>query len=304
MEAGITIINQIIKMFILMGIGYFVYYKKWVNETGSQQMSNILLKICAPAITIVSFNIEFSKEKLYGIIIAFILSSLSIIIGLIVGKLIYGNTKRIEQFSIGFSNAGFMGIPLVQGLLGMEYIMYISTFLVVFNLFAWTVGVYLVSGRKDLITPKLILFSPAVIGLIIGLIVFISPVKIPFIIQEPLSMAGSMNTPLAMIVLGTYIAKSNIVKVFQNKEAYKVSFLRLIVVPIVTILIFKLIPNTYIDIKKVVIIAASAPTAVMVAMLAQQYDGDYEQGARIVSLSTIFCLITMPIMIILAQLIW
>ncbi|NLC96227.1 MAG: AEC family transporter [Erysipelotrichaceae bacterium] len=304
MDAGLTIIVQIVKMFLLMGTGYFIYTKKWVDEHGSQQISNILLKICAPAITITSFNISFSIEKLQGIVVAFLLSSLSIVIGLAVAKIIYKDKNKIEQFAIGFSNAGFMGIPLVQGLLGIEYVMYISTFLVSFNLFAWTVGVYLVSGRKDLITPKLILYSPAVIGLILGMIVFVSPIKLPTIILEPLTLVGSMNTPLAMIVLGTYIAKSNIVEVFKSKQAYFVSFIRLVVVPIVTIFIFKLIPNQFSDIKKVVIIATSAPTAVMVAMLAQQYGGDYEQGARIVSLSTLLCLITMPIMIILSEIIW
>ena len=304
METGITIFYQIVKMFLMMSIGYFLYSKKWVNEDGSQQMANILLRICAPAITIVSFNIEFSKEKLYGIIVAFVLSFLSIIIGLIVARIVYGNKNRIEQFAIGFSNSVFMGLPLVQGLLGIEYVMYISAYMVVFNLLSWTIGIYLVSGRKDLITPKLILTSPAMIGLVIGFIVFVSPIKLPFIIEESLSIVGSMNTPLAMIVLGTYVAKSNIVEVFKNKQAYIVSLYRLIIVPIVIMLVFILIPNTYMDIKKVVIIASSTPTAVTVAMLAQQYGGDFKQGAIIISLTTIFCLITMPLMIMLAQVIW
>ena len=304
MDVGITISIQIFKMFLLMSVGYYIYHKKWIDDVGSQQISNILLRICAPAITIASLNIPFSMETLKGMGLTFFLSAVAISIGLIIAKLIYKDKNKIEQFSVAFSNSGFIGIPLVQSLLGLSFIMCISTFNVVFNLFAWTFGVYLVSGRKDLITPKLIFTSPAVIGLALGLLLFFSPVKLPDVVSDPLLMIAGLNSPLAMLVLGTYIAKSNIVEVFKNKQGYIVSFLRLIVVPIITILLFKLVPNQYLEIKQVVLIAASTPVAIMVAMLAQQYGGDFEQGARVVSLSTLLCLVSVPLMLILAQLIW
>ncbi len=304
MEVGITILNQIVKMFILMGVGYFIFYKKWISEEGTQQLTNILLRICTPAIMITSFNIAFSLETLMEILISFVLSALSVFLGLLIAKIIYKDKNKIGQFAIAFSNAGFIGIPLVQSIMGTEYIKYLSAFILAFYLLSWTVGVYLVSGRKDLITPKLILKSPAIIGLGLGMLVFISPIKLPEILHSPISTIGNLNTPLAMMVLGTYIAKSNVIEVFKTKDAYFISFVRLIVVPLITLFLLMLVPERFYAIKKVVLIAASAPVAVMVAMLTQQYGGDYEYGARIVSLSTLFCLITIPVILILSEVIW
>ncbi|MCI6271650.1 MAG: AEC family transporter [Erysipelotrichaceae bacterium] len=304
MEIGITILNQIIKMFLLMSVGYYIYKKEWVSEDGTQQISNILLKVCTPALMITSFNILFSYETLIQIFVSFVLSSVSIIIGLIVARIIYKDKNRVGQFAIAFSNSGFIGIPLVQSLMGDKYIIYLSAFILAFNLFGWTIGVYLVSGRKDLITPKLILKSPAVIGLGLGMLVFISPIKLPELLHSPIAMIGNLNTPLAMIVLGTYIAKNNISEVFKSIDAYKISFIRLIIVPIITALVLYFVPETFYDIKKVVLIATSAPVAVMVAMLSQQYGGDFEYGARIVSLSTILCLFTIPVVLLIGEFIW
>lgn len=304
MEIGITILNQIIKMFLLMSVGYYIYKKEWVSEDGTQQISNILLKVCTPALMITSFNILFSYETLIQIFVSFVLSSVSIIIGLIVARIIYKDKNRVGQFAIAFSNSGFIGIPLVQSLMGDKYIIYLSAFILAFNLFGWTIGVYLVSGRKDLITPKLILKSPAVIGLGLGMLVFISPIKLPELLHSPIAMIGNLNTPLAMIVLGTYIAKNNISEVFKSIDAYKISFIRLIIVPIITALVLYFVPETFYDIKKVVLIATSAPVAVMVAMLSQKYGGDFEYGARIVSLSTILCLFTIPVVLLIGEFIW
>jgi len=304
MDIGLTILNQITMMFVMMGFGYFIYYYKFMDDLGTQQVSNILLKICGPCTIITAFNFAFNASKLKKLGFTIVLSTIVILIGLGVARLIYGKSHRLEQFAIAFSNAGFIGIPLVTGLLGVEYVFYLTGFLICFNLFVWTVGVYLISGQRSLITPKLMLFNPALIGTAIGLIVFVSPIKPIAPVADAIAKIGFMNTPLAMIVLGTFIAKSNLVEVFTNKAAYVVSFMRLIVVPLIILFGLKLVPNAYHDIKMVILIAASAPVGVMVAMFAQQYEGDYEYGARIVSLSTILCLFTIPGMLLLSNIVW
>lgn len=304
MEIGATILVQIIKMFLLMCVGYFIYKKQWINEEGTQQISNILLRVCTPALMISSFNIMFTFETLKTIIWSFLLSSLTIIIGLIVARIIYKGENKIAQFAIAFSNSSFIGIPLVESILGEQAIIYLSAYIVSFYLFTWTIGLYLVSGRRDLISFKLILKSPAVIGLFLGLIVFISPIKLHSVLLSPISMIGNLNTPLAMMVLGTYIAKNDILSIFKSKEAYFISFVRLMVVPFLSLLMLWLVPNAYNEMKMVVLIAASSPVAVMAAMLAQQYGGDFEHSARIVSLSTVLCLVSIPVIMILASMIW
>ncbi|MEG0709842.1 MAG: AEC family transporter [Longicatena sp.] len=304
MKIGMTIITQISMMYIMMIIGYFIYKKKWVSEDGTQQISNILLKICGPCIMMTSFQCDFTVAKLKGLAISFVLSIGVIILGLTIASLVLKKEHRVERFAVGFSNAGFIGIPLVQNLLGNEYIFYLTAFLVAFNLIAWTYGIYLISGRRDLITMKQVFVNPATVGMIIGLIIFVSPIKLPNIIYKSFLSIGNINTPLAMMVLGTYIAKSNVLEVFKSKMAYFVSLLRLVIVPLITLFLLKFVPETLHDIKLVVLIAGSAPVGVMVAMFAQQYKGDFEYGARIVSLSTMLSLLTIPVMILLTSVIW
>lgn len=304
MDIVFTILNQVGKMFFLMIVGYFAFKKKWISETGTQQISNVLLKICTPAILMASFDIPFSIDKLVGLVIALVLGVISLVVSIIVAKFVYRGDYRIEEFSLVFSNCAFIGIPLVQGVLGMEAVFYLSAYLLAFYIFAWTYGVYLISKRRDLITLKLIVYSPAVIGTVLGLFIFFFPYPLPEFIMHPIVMIGNVNTPMAMIVLGCYIANTDLVSLLKDHRIYLVCFYRLILVPLAITLVFCLVPNRYLEIKNVVLIAASAPVGVMVALFAQQYKHDFEYGARIVSLSTILCMITIPIVLVLSDILW
>lgn len=304
MESMSTLFNQIIMMFLLMGFGYYAYKKQWITDVGSSQISNILLKICVPIIIINAFYTPFSYAKLYGLGISFVLSIFAILLSLGVGKLFYRSHQQIEIFCCGFSNAGFMGIPLVIGLFGQGAVFYLSSFLMAFYLLAWSIGLLVLTGRKELIQLKTLIYNPATIGLAIGLCIFFLQIPLPIPIAQGLSKIADMNTPLAMIVLGSYIAKNHLLSIFQGKMPYHVSFVRLIVVPMILIVLFMGLPSSLNEMKSVILIASSAPVGVMVAMLAQQYDHDFVYGAKIVSLSTILSLLTMPLMLLIANLLW
>ena len=107
-----------------------------------------------------------------------------------------------------------------------------------------------------------------------------------------------------MIKLGTYIAKSKISDLFNNKQTYYISFIKLIIIPILSAVILKFVPNTFYDIKMVMYIASITPTGMTVAMLSQSYGSDYSYGARIVGLTTILSLVTIPITLSLPSLMW
>jgi len=139
---------------------------------------------------------------------------------------------------------------------------------------------------------------------VIGVLVFISPVKIPKLFYDAFNLVGQTNTPIAMILLGTYIAKSSIITLFNNKHAYFVCFIKLIVIPMVILVLFKFLPSYLLDIKKVVLIAMSTPVGLTVPMFSQMYGGDYEYGAKLVGLSTLLSLATIPIILYLANIIW
>ena len=299
-----TVLNQVLMMFSLMLVGYILYTKKLLDESGTSQLSSILLQLCTPAIIINSFNITFSFDLLSELGLSFALSMISILIGLIIARIIYGKTHRIEQFAITFSNVAFFGIPLVSGLLGNEYVTYLSTFILAFNLLIWTVGLFLVTGDKSVLSLSKFFKTPAFIGMALGFILFISPIKMSGFIQQSVASISAMNTPIAMLLLGTYLAKSKLVDIFKNKQVYTIAFLRLILIPMIVFGLLSLLPNLQAEIRLVILIATSAPTATTLAIFSQKYGDDYTYGAQIISFTNIMCLITIPIIITVAYSLW
>ncbi|OCA97180.1 AEC family transporter [Clostridium beijerinckii] len=304
MEIIFTIVGQVSIMYILMAIGFIVYRKKLINEDGAKQISNLLVWVINPMIMLTRYQMEFSIDKLKELGISFFISLCAMLIGFFVGKIVFKKDQRIDKFAIGFANAGFIGIPLVTSIMGIEKVFFLSAYLVCFNILSYTYGIYTVSNNKSLITLKSVLFNPGIIAVAFGLLVFISPVKLPKLFYDAFNLVGQTNTPIAMILLGTYIAKSKLITLFNDKHAYFVAFIKLIVIPVIIMISFKFLPPYLIEIKKVVLIAMATPVGLTVPMFSQMYGGDYEYGAKLVGLSTLLSLITIPIILYLANVIW
>ncbi|WP_294373174.1 AEC family transporter [uncultured Clostridium sp.] len=299
-----VVVNQIGMMYIIILTGFILYKKGIINDKGTLQLTNILLWIVNPMLMVTRYQMEFSKEKFIELVISLGLSFIIIALSIMVAKIFNKKGNGIDQFATAFSNSGFMGIPLVSSILGVDSIFSLSAYIVCFNLLSYTYGIYLVSNDKSQVSLKKIIFNPAVIAVGIGMIIFISPVKLPAMVYNAFDSLGNINTPLAMLILGTYIAQSKISELFTNKHIYYISFLKLIVVPIFAALLLKFVPNSLYNIKMVMYIASITPTGMTVAMLSQVYGADYSYGAKIVGLTTLLSLITIPIVMILPGLLW
>lgn len=304
MDIILTIVTQISIMYVLMTIGFIVYRKKLINDEGAKQISNLLVWVINPLIMLTRYQMDFSMDKLIELGISFIVSLGAMLMGFLIGKIIFKRNQRIDKFASGFANAGFIGIPLVTSVIGLDQVFFLSAYLVCFNILSYTYGIYLVSNNKNLITIKSILFNPGIAAVVFGLIIFISPMKLPKFLYDAFNLVGQTNTPIAMILLGTYIGKSKIITLFNNKYAYFVCFIKLILIPIVILIMLKFLPSSLGEIKKVVLIAMSTPVGVTVPMFSQMYGGDYEYGAKLVGLSTLLSLVTIPIILYLSSIIW
>jgi malate permease and related proteins len=304
MNVGVTVVNQVSMMFFLMMVGYVLYQRKILNETGTEQLSAVLLKVVTPAVIIISFNIPFSWLTLQDIFLSFVLAMVSILLGVVVARLLYRDKHRIEQFAVIFSNVGFFGIPLVTGLLGIEYVLYLSSYILAFNLLVWTLGMYLVTGKRSAMRFDAFLKTPAFISLIFGLLIFLSPIKLSGFIAQSISSLGAINTPLAMVIVGTYLAKSSLKLIFTSLKAYGVVALRLILIPLITLGLLSLLTFIRMELRLVILIAASTPSAAMLAIFSQLYGDDFAYGARLISLTTLLSMITIPLIITAAYLLW
>lgn len=304
MEIIFTIVQQVSMMYVLMAIGFVVYRKKLVNEEGTKQLSNLLVWVINPLIMLTRYQMEFSMVKLKELGISFVVSLGAMLLGFLIGKIVFKKEQRINKFAVGFANAGFIGIPLVTSIMGIDKVFFLSAYLVCFNILSYTYGIYMVSGNKKLITIKSLALNPGIIAVIFGLLIFISPIKLPSIIFNAFNLVGQTNTPIAMILLGTYIAKSKLISLFSDKYAYFVCFVKLILIPVVVIIIFKFLPYELAEIKMVVLIAMCTPVGLTVPMFSQMYGGNYEYGAKLVGLSTLLSLATIPVILYLANMIW
>ncbi len=300
----LTVFLQVLTLFIFMSFGFVGGKRKIISEGGSKVVADIVLMFVAPCVIINSFRRPFDSGELKKLLLSFFVILAIHVISITVAHLCFKRNdekrKRVLRFATVFSNAGYMGLPLQEAVLGADGLFYGSIYVAVFNIVVWTYGVLCMSGDKKLLSGKKIIFNPGIIGTVLGLIIFIFSINIDGIVGNVVSGMASLNTPLAMIVIGFYLSKSDIVKTFKDKSVYGVALLRLIILPLVSLFTLWLIGIRG-PILVALTIGASAPTAAATSMFATKFDTDTNLSVNVVTFTTILSILTMPLIVALAQ---
>lgn len=296
----LILIKQILVMLAMMSIGVVLYKIGQIDEKGVAQLSNLALYVATPCVVVQSLAIQFDFEqlKIGGWVIAFF--ALILALSVVIGTFGCGKADPVGTFAVVFSNSGFVGIPLISGILGQEYVFFVTMTMVVTTIVFWTYGVYIMSGDKNEVSVKKILTNPNLIAVVIGLILFFAPVELPYIIKQVLAGMANMNTGLGMIILGATLGASNISLMVTDTRLYKAIFLRLVVVPIACIPLLLLMPTAF-EVRMVMMIIAAAPAASATSMFALKYGRDYSYGTGLSIGTTIVSMLTMPIVLALAM---
>lgn len=305
MQSALVIAYQTIIMFILLAVGYFLYRGKLLGDEATQQLSNIAISIINPIVIFNAYQREFVPEMLRGLIFALILGFIAQGILVLSGLIIVRKKHRdfeVERFAMGYSNCAFMGIPLVQASFGAEGVFYLTAFITAFNVFMWTHGVILMSGKK--LSGKGLLkiaLSPAILAIVLGLVCFFTGLRLPRAIQQPLDYLGAMNTPLAMLVSGATIAKSGLLGAFKPRRVYFIQAFKLFIVPalLTVLLVTAEIFGVSSVIVRTILIAAAAPTASATIMFAYKYGKNTETASHHFALSTVLGILSMPLIMFL-----
>ena len=304
---ALNVFIQVAVMFIIMSIGILCYKKKMISENTGAELSKFLLMIVNPCVILHAFQIEYKPELASGLLISALLAVLSNTIGVIIATLfIRKNPERkeyiVERFAIVFSNCGFMGIPLIQAVVGDIGVFYASTYVAVFNLFTWTYGVSIMKGNMNVKDIIKVLTSAPIISIVIGIVIFIFSVELPVIIQKPIEFIAALNTPVAMIVTGIYLARTNIKAALKNIRIFVVSVLRLLVVPAVMLFVFVFIDaenEVFTSLLVANMIATACPTASSTLMMSRMFERNAEYASMIITVSTLFSIITIPIVMMI-----
>lgn len=296
--------QHVLILFILIAIGAITEKTHILDQNAINKLTNFVLIFVTPCIIIQSFQRKLDQSMIKGLGIVFGVAILIHIISILLAKLCVKDKdedkSRVLIFSVIFSNCGFMSLPLEYVLLGDDGVFYGSVYIAAFNVVVWSYGLALMGGGVKEISAKKLVVNPGIIGVLIGVILAAFSIQLPEVVLTPVNYIASLNTPLPMIIIGFYIAKLDFRNLMKGIKGYVAILLRLVVMPLITLGLLLLF-NVKGTLLMVCVIASSAPTAAITVMFSNKYKRDTELAAQLISLSTIFSLITMPVIIGLAQ---
>lgn len=296
MAAGGTVgimITQTVAMFLMMAIGIALFRLRMLDNRSVSGLANITLYVSTPAVVINSLATTFDMERLVGGVWCFALSALFTALSGAVAWLAFRERRRVAQLGILVSNMGFLGVPLVENVVGEEYVFYVSACIAAQIPFVWTYGLWLITQDRSTISLRRIVTNPSIIAVVVGIALFLCSVSLTGVLEVAVRDMQNLNTGLAMLILGSYLAQTDVRSLLRDANLYLSNLLRLVVVPALCILVLAPLPLSE-PVKLTVLIANSAPCGTTSAMFSQLYGGDYRFAAGLVSSSTLLSLVTLP----------
>ena len=300
--------KQIAELFIMILLGFILVKSSLLTKHDSKVLSTVALYIITPCVTINAFQVQYSQDVKNGILLSF-LAAIIVHIIYIVGARMLGKVytlNGVEKATIIYTNAGNLIIPLVQALLGKEWVVYTTGYILVTTVFIWTHGRMLICEEKGF-NVKELLKNVNVIASIIGILMFALKIQLPSLITETMDSMSATIAPICMIVAGMLIAGMDVKDCLKNKRLYIITFIKMIAFPCFAVSLLKF-TNLSSMVKNgdmillISLLASVAPTAASVTQIAQIYDADSEYASAYYFITTMLCILTMPSFVWLYQL--
>lgn len=307
MHISLLLMNQIIQLFIMIFMGFIIVKAKLLKAEDSKILSVIVLYLIIPCVIINAFQVDYTPQTVKGLLIALAGSVMTQVILLIVvsilGRVFHLN--EVEVASIYYSNSGNLIVPIVMFILGKEWVLYGCVFMSVQLVFIWTHCKKIISRESTYDWRKIVL-NINMISIAIGIVLFLTKIYLPAIINNTLSAVGSMIGPASMIVTGMLFAGMDFKQIFANKRVYFVSFFRLIIVPVIALFLIKCSQlSTFSSngnkLMLIVFLAIITPSASTVTQMYQVYENDSQYASAINVVTTLLAIVTMPLMVMLFQ---
>lgn len=298
-----VVINQMIQLFLIIGLGYFMQKKKILNDELNTKLNFIVISITTPALIFSSVCTTSISEKsmvIYTLAIATAVYVALPVISFVLVKLmrIPMHQKGLYMFMTIFSNTGFMGYPIMKALFGNDAVFYTALFNILFNLEVFTLGVILMNYGKDVkmkLNPKNIL-SPGVVASIVAIFIYFLEIPVPSVIANCFEMVGDMTTPLAMMIIGATLANIKFKDLFTELRLYYFTVVKQVILPIIVFpVIAYFISNPLI--QGITLVNIAMPVANSAVLFAKQYGGDVELAAKSIFITTLVSVFTIPLIV-------
>lgn len=291
------ILNQLMKMLFIMILAFICYRLHIINQEGNKNLSSLLLMVVNPCLIITVFQTDYDPALVRGLLAAFAAAVLAHVAGFLIAHFLIpekGNPEfALERFGAAYSNCGFIGIPLINSVLGSKGVFFLTAYMTVFNILSWTHGLMLLTGKLSSKRLKEGLLAPIVVCTIIGAILFFLQIRIPSPVIDSMDYIADMNTPLAMMIAGFSVAQADLKKIFSHFRICRVCLLKLIVMPLAVLAFLAILPIDR-DVAYTTLVAAACPTATTLTMMSIRFGRNYTYASEIFSLSTVLSVVTIP----------
>ncbi len=302
---ALALTRQILVFFIMMGCGFTIVKAKLLKSEDSRTLSILSIYLITPCVMLKAFQIEYTREIRNGFLLAILAAVIiHIALFLLCGILnLLFRFEPVEKASLIYSNAGNLIIPLISAVLGDEWVIYASAFVCVQNLIMWTHGQSLMRGMKQMNLRRM-LCNINLISIFTGLLLFFTGIRFPALLMQTISNFASIIGPVSMILLGMILARVKWKEVFRGYRIYLIVTLKMIVFPLVMLCILKFSPLSTLvpdgqTILLISLLATITPSATTVTQMAVLYDQNGTYASAINALTTVVCIATMPVMIML-----
>ena len=293
-------LRQVAMLYVIVGMGVAAERLKWFPESTARLCTKVLLYIVTPCVVVNSFlSMEYSAKAVRGLLISLGCGVLLHVTGILISHPVFHKYKRPEtdhvlHFASVYGNCGYMALPLAQAMVGSEGVFYCSVVILTFQLFSFTHGEFVMGGKK--ISWRSLLLNAGVISVLVGLPLFLFRIPVPELLAKPVGSVAAMNSPLAMLMFGAYLSRTEFRGILRNKKIFAAGAIKLFAMPAVVLTVLAL-AGAEGPLRNALLISAAAPSANNTVVFAARHERDTGYAALVMSSFSIISIVTMPLMI-------
>ena len=302
-------VNSLIALAVCIVIGYVCRRIRVLDDRLNAGMSTLLVKITMPCTIFMAMMRPFSRtllmESLATLLISILIYLSGYAVGMVLARIMGAaeDEKLVWQFSLVFPNVGYMGIPIIQAVFGNDAMIYVTMSNITFNILAFSLGIYLFKRDSSVDTKtnlRSILLNPVLVATYLGFVFFVTGLRLPETIENGVSLMSGITVPLSMLLVGSILAKSKPLTLINDPRVLPAIFMRLLGIPVAAFLILRIFIHNPVMLGTLVVLAAMPPAALTV-IFAEQYKGNTAVASKLVALSSLLCLLSIPLISLILQ---
>jgi len=300
----LTTFQQIVILFIYIIIGFILKRTKLITIEGDKTIGNFTNYVALPTMLLTSMRLEVTPQVLWNTLMVIILSIILTLLVFYISRYfahlagLKDSSSDAFQITFTFANVGYLGYPIALALFGNEGLYYFAIFGFGHNLVLYSLGIMLLDLRRQNGFSWRFLYNPVLLGTVVGFLLNLFSVKLPYLIQQPLSGLGATAIPLALVLVGSALADQSIFEIFKERTVYYITLGKNIFAPLISFILISFLPLESI-IFKTIVLEMAMPVAAATIALGQVYESDYHLMSNAVAFSTFFSFLTIPLWLII-----